>query len=185
MKALNLYSATEVDDLAWPEETAGLTMDSSALHFFTDFKEINPLVIECAVSAVEGKRLMQKAHVRLKFVLNDSGQFIGIISAEDLIDRKIVQKISEGSNRDEIALTDLMRPKRDLKALDYQEVAKASISEVIRKLKDSGEQHCLVIDRDNRKIRGIFSASDISRKLHLPIDIQDKSSFYKVFSATA
>ena len=185
MKTLNLYPTTTVDDLAWPAEVAGLAMDSSALLFFTDFKQVKPLVIESTVSAVEVKRLMQKAHVRLKFVLNESGQFIGIVSADDLIDRKIVQKVSEGRKREEIALTELMTPKRDLKALDYQEVADASISEVIRKLKDSGEQHCLVVDRGNHKIRGIFSASDISRKLHLPIDIQDKSSFYKVFSATA
>ena len=185
MKILNLYPTTTVDDLAWPEEIEGLSMDSSALDFFTDFKQVKPLVIESTVSAVEVKKIMQKAHVRLKFVLNESGQFIGIISADDVIDRKIVQKVSEGSKRDDIALTELMTPKRDLKALDYQEVVEASISEVIRKLKDSGEQHCLVIDRDNHKIRGIFSASDISRKLHLPIDIQDRSSFYKVFSATA
>ena len=185
MKALNLYSTTEVDDLAWPDEMEGLTTESPALHFFTDFKKVKPLVIESTVSAVEVKRLMQKAHVRLKFVLNESGHFVGIISADDLIDRKIVQKVSEGLKRDDIALTELMTPKRDLKALDYQEVAKASISEVISKLKDSGDQHCLVVDCDNHKIRGIFSASDISRKLHLPIDIHDKSSFYKVFSATA
>jgi len=96
-----------------------------------------------------------------------------------------VQKVAEGGKRADIALTDLMTPKRDLKALDYEEVARVPISEVINKLKDCGEQHYLVIDHDTHKIRGIFSASDISRKLHLPIDIQDKSSFYKVFSATA
>jgi len=185
MKALNLYPTTEVDDLAWPEEATGLTMDSSALHFFTDFKKITPLVIESTVSAVEVKRLMQKAHVRLKLVLNESGEFVGIISAEDLIDRKIVQKVSEGSIRGEIALSDLMKPKRNLKALDYKEVCKASIAQVISKLRDSSEQHCLVVDRDNHKIRGIFSVNDIARTLHLPIDIPDKSSFYKVFSATA
>lgn len=185
MNALNLYPTTDVDDLAWPEEMEGLTMESPALNFFTDFKEVMPLVVESTVPAIEAKRLMQKTHVRLKFVLNDSGQFVGIISADDLIDRIIMQKVSEGMRRDEIELSDFMTPRRDLKALDYQEVVKASISEVVSKLKDSGHQHCLVVDRDKHKIRGIFSASDISRKLHLPINIQDKSSFYKVFSVTA
>ena len=185
MKRLNLYPITEVDNLAWPEEMAGLTMASPALRFFTDFTKVKPLVIDSTLSAVEVKRLMQQTHVRLKFVLNDAGQFIGIVSLDDLIDRKIVQKVSEGNRRDDIALTELMTPKTDLKALDYQEVSKASILEVVRTLKDSGEQHCLVVDLNDHKIRGIFSASDISRKLHLPIDIQDKSSFYKVFSTTA
>ena len=185
MKKLNLYPTTDVDDLAWPEEAVGLTLDSPALQFFTDFTVVKPLVIDASVSAVEVKQLMQKTHVRLKFVLNDSGRFVGIISADDLIDRKLVQKVSEGDRREEIELTDLMTHKRDLKALDYQEVSIATISDIIDKLKDSGAQHCLVVDRDEHKIRGIFSASDISRKLHLAIDIQDKSSFYKVFSVTA
>jgi hypothetical protein len=54
---------------------------------------------------------------------------------------------------------------------------------VIHHLKDSGQQHCLVVDKQANKIRGIFSASDISRKLKLPINVQDKSNFYKVFTA--
>jgi len=62
-------------------------------------------------------------------------------------------------------------------------VKKASISDVIDILQDNGEQHCLMIDREKHHIRGVFSASDISRKLHLPIDIQEKSSFYRVFAS--
>jgi CBS-domain-containing membrane protein len=77
-----------------------------------------------------------------------------------------------------------MRPKKNLSTLDYNELSRATIGDVIIALKDSGQQHCLVVDKDSNKIRGIFSASDISRKLHLSIDIQEKSSFYKVFSAT-
>lgn len=182
MKALKLYPTIEVDELAWPEEVEGLTTDSPALLFFTDFDRVKPLVVEANLSAIEVKKLMQKSHVQLKFVLDDANHFIGVVSAEDLTDRRIVQKVSEGSKREDLSITDLMTPKRDLKALDYLEVERATIGEVIDKLKDSGAQHCLVIDRRRHKIRGIFSASDISRKLHLPIDIPDKSSFYKVFS---
>ncbi|WP_439101629.1 CBS domain-containing protein [Congregibacter sp.] len=185
MKTLSLYPIGKADHLASPEATAALTVDTPALRFFTDFKQVEPLVLESHMSALDAKRLMQTAHVRMKFVLNESGQFIGIITSEDLIERKLVQKVSEGSNRNEIGVTDLMTPRSELKALDYQEVAKVTISEVIHKLKDSGEQHCLVVARESNEIRGIFSASDISRKLHLPIDIQAKSDFYKVFSETA
>lgn len=185
MKSLNFYPTSSFDELAWPEERQDLSLKSSALYFFTDFLVSTPLVIDSNVTALEAKKLMQKTHVRLKLVINESNEFIGIISAEDLIDRKIVQKVSEGVKRHEIALTEFLTSKKDLKALDYQEVSKASIADVISVLKNSGEQHCLVIDRETHKIRGVFSASDISRKLHLPIDIHDRSSFYKVFAATA
>ena len=185
MKKLHLYPATNIVELAAPEEITSISLETPALEFFTDFKNTKPLVIESSASAIDVKNIMKKAHVKLNFVINEKDQLLGVISVDDLIDRLIVQKISEGFKREEISVADLMRPKKHLSALDFSELGRATISDVIEALKDSGQQHCLVVDRGTNKIRGIFSASDISRMLHLPIDIQDKSSFYKVFSAIA
>ncbi len=184
MKPLKFYPVTSVDELASPGEGKKLTLNSPALDFFTDFKATQPLVIDDSISAVVAKSLMQKTHVRLKFVLDEKGCFVGIISADDLIDRELVKKVSMGIPREQIAVTEMMTPKHLLKALDYSALTTATIADVIAALKDSGEQHCLVIDQEDHRIRGIFSASDISRSLHLPINIQEKSSFYRVFSTT-
>ncbi|MBJ7539599.1 CBS domain-containing protein [Marinomonas transparens] len=184
MKKLNLYPTSEIDELAWPEETQDLSTDSPAILFFTDFQKNKPLVIESTSSVLKVKELMQKEHVRLKLVIDNKNQFAGVISSDDLIERKIVQKVSEGLEREEIDVSELMTPKKGLKALDWSDISKATISDVITALENSGERHCLVIDREKHKIRGIFSASDISRMLRLNIDIQEKTSFSKVFTAT-
>ncbi len=120
----------------------------------------------------------------MKFVVNANDEFMGIISADNLTDRDLVQMVSEGFKREEISVRAFMTDKQDLKALDYREITRATIAEVVAILKDSGQQHCLVIDQVTHTIRGIFSASDISRRLRLPIDIQEKSDFYRVFAAT-
>ena len=39
------------------------------------------------------------------------------------------------------------------------------------------------MDPHMQQIRGVFSASDISRKLQLPININEESSFSKVYDA--
>lgn len=184
MKTLDFYPTTDIDELAWPEENYDLTIDSPALSFFTDFQNNKPLIVQSTWSVLNVKELMQKEHVRLKFVIDENKHFIGVVSADDLIERKIVQKVSEGLERSEIVVADLMTAKKNLKALDWQDISKASISDVITALKNDGERHCLVMDRENHKIRGIFSASDISRRLRLNIDIQEKTSFSKVFTAT-
>lgn len=183
MKKLNFYPTLTIEELAWPEEIKAISLATPALNFLTDFNIVKPLVIESSISAIDVKNIMIKAHVRLKFVVNERNHFLGVISVDDLLDQKILHKISEGFKRDEISVTDMMRPKKDLMSLDINELEGSSIGDVIDALKDSGQQHCLVVDRGTNKVRGIFSASDISRMLHLPIDIQDKSSFYKVFSA--
>lgn len=183
MKNLNLYQTTDIDKLATPSESQELTLDSPALAFFTDFASTTPQVIEDTTAAVDVQWMMQKAHVRMKLVVNADDQFLGVISSDHLSERRLVQKISEGFKREEISVSELMVLKTDLKALDYDEVSRATIREVVETLKDWGEQHCLVIDQTTHHIRGIFSASDISRKLRLPIDIQGPPSFYNVFLA--
>jgi CBS domain containing-hemolysin-like protein len=184
MKKLHLFSALDIEELAWPEKIQSISVETPALHFFTDFNKNRPFIIDSSVSAIDVQNLMKKAHVRLKFVINEKDKFLGVISTDDLIETLLVKKISEGFKREEILVTDLMRTKNDLYALDYNEVANATVGDVIAVLKNSGQQHCLVIDKESKKIRGIFSASDISRMLHLPINIQEKSSFYKVYSTT-
>lgn len=184
MKKLQLYPTSEIDDLDYPEKIDGFSIASPALDFFTDFHDTTPLVIPASMPAVQAHTLMRQSHVRMKFVVDRARQFIGVVCAEDLIERKIVMKVSEGYAREEIPVSEFMTHKKTMKALDFNEVATALISDVIAVLKQSGQQHCLVVDQASHKIRGIFSASDISRKLHLPIDIQQQSSFYKVFAAT-
>ena len=185
MKKLKLYPVSVADELAWPMQPAGVSLRTPAMEFFTDFNSVQPLVIDATVSAVEAKKMMIKTHVRLQFVVDESNRVVGVISAEDLAERKIVQRVAAGTRRDDISVTDLMIPKKNLMALGMDEVEKASVADVIELLKDYHQQHCLVIDRDDHKIRGIFSASDISRKLRLSIDIQERSDFYRVFAAVS
>jgi hypothetical protein len=94
-----------------------------------------------------------------------------------------MQRVSKNTKREDIPMAEFMILKKDLKALDYDEISKATIADVILVLKELGRQHCLVVDEDTLRVRGVFSASDISRKLHFPIDIQDPTSIYRVISA--
>jgi len=181
MRNIGFYDTDAIDELATPTASTEITTDSPALEVFTDFNEHRPLVLEATTTAVEAERLMQMAHVRLKFVVDKNNHFLGVVSLDDLNSQEIVKKLSQGFNRDELSVTDFMRPRNELKAFDYEEVSKAKISDIIEALKSSGQQHCLVIDREKHKIRGIFSASDMARKLRLPINIETRSSFAHVF----
>ncbi len=184
MKKLTLYPVSSIDQLAQPEAPVQLTLDSPALEFFTDFSHSQPLVIHDSASAVEAREMMIKTHVRLKLVVIAGGDFAGVISADDLSEQNILQRaIAMRANRGDLRVRDLMTPKGELLALSIDEVSRVSIGDVVAMLKDNYQQHCLVLDPASHKIRGIFSASDISRKLKLRIDIRDQSNFYKVFAA--
>ena len=77
-----------------------------------------------------------------------------------------------------------MTPRSDIKALDYKVMMNSTIADVIETLKKDGAQHCLVFETQEHQIRGIISTSDIARRLHMPLDIETKTTtFVDVFKA--
>lgn len=183
MKTLNFYNAEPADELVWPDQARQVALDSPALTIFTDFKEQTPLIIDVTTTAVEAEHLMKQEHVRMKMVVDKDGKFVGIVDSNDLNERELLKRIAKGNSRNDIMAADFMRRKKTLKALDYEEVEKSTVEDVIETLKRSGQQHCLVIDRKSHQIRGVISASDLARHLSLPIDINTDSSFLAIFKA--
>lgn len=183
MKKLHFYDTEVSDELAWPESDGAITPDSCALEIFTDFNHHIPLVFEPSIAATDAEQIMRKEHVKLKFVVDEDSHFLGIVSLEDLNSREIIKKLSRGYKRQELSITDFMRPRSELKAFDYEELSNSTIRDVVETLSGSGQRHCLVVDRRLHRICGIISASDIIRKLKLPLDIENRSGFSYVFEA--
>ena len=182
MMLLKLYPTEKIDQLVWPKAHQKFTKESPALAIFTDFEAHKPLVIEDNTSAIEAENLMLKAHVRMKIVVDRNNNFLGIVSLKDLSEQEMIKKVSAGHERPDLMVTDFMQKKCDLCAFDFEELEVATIRDVIDVLEESANQHCIVIDRERHQIRGLISASDIARKLHIPVDISKKPTFMKVFS---
>lgn len=181
MKKLALYPVEKIDELTSPEAHEDISILSSAVNIFTDFKKVIPLVIESNASAVEVESLMQKSHVRLKLVVNHKNEFLGLISFESLHNQEILKRVAEGHQREQLKVIDFMIPKDQLKAIDYDDLSYAKIGDVIETLKSAGQQHCLVLDRQQHAIRGVLSANDIARRLKLAVDVSTPNSFAAIF----
>lgn len=182
MIPLTLYNTEPVDELIWPSSNNEITLDSTALKVFTDFKKHKPRVIDASTSAVDAEKLMLKTHVRLKIIVDNNNHFIGIVSLNELNSQEVIKKISNGFSREELKVIDFMQPKEQLKAFDYLELKKARVSDVVDTLQQCGYQHCLVIDKLSHHVRGLISASDLARKLHLPLNITHNVNFLEIFN---
>lgn len=169
--------------LVHPEEFNEITLDSPALAIFTDFKKHMPLEIEADTTALQAQYLMRKSHVHLKLVVDDSDELIGIISLSDLDEQKLVMLQNKGIDRELILVRDLMLPRTEIKVLDFKQLLNASIADVVEALKLKGAQHCLVVESEYNQIRGLISASDIARRLHIPLQIELPTTFVDIFVA--
>lgn len=184
MSKLTLHPISEAHELVRPEQAPRYSLDSKATQFFTDFFYVEPIVISSSLSAIKARNTMIRTHVRLQLVVDDNMKFVGVINSQDLSEQNILSKSTlEHTLAAEFTVSDFMQNKKSLLALSIDEIKEVSIREIIDFLKNNHQQHCLVIDPEMHQVRGIFSASDISRKLQLEIDIHEQSSFSKVYSA--
>jgi CBS domain containing-hemolysin-like protein len=91
--------------------------------------------------------------------------------------------VASGVSRSKLLVNDLMRERLSLRSIEISDLEQATVGDVIHTLQENGEQHCLVIDRAKHNIRGLISASDIARRLHLPVVIEQTPTFISIFAS--
>jgi CBS domain containing-hemolysin-like protein len=178
---LEFYNAAKIDNLVWPENYREISQDSPCLNVFTDFKVHRPLTIEPSTRAYLLEELMLRAHVRLKFVVDEGGDFLGVVALEDIQHPDFLMRIAAVYTRDSLMVTDVMRPKSALNTLAFADIEQATVGEVIHFLQDYTYQHCLVIDTNSNRVRGLISVSDIARRLKIKIRVHDSPSFAELY----
>ncbi len=186
MHALNLYKTETIDTLAWPVVENTITVDSPAMAVFTDFKQHLPHVLDERTPATKVEAIMRQSHVRMMLVVNSDNRFIGLVTSHDVGEQQLLQRLTELKvSREELTVSDFVRPKTSLLSFDFAELARSSVGDVIETLKDYGQHHCLVMDRASHEVRGVISVSDIARELKLPLDIQGRPTFAELITILA
>ncbi|WKE66846.1 CBS domain-containing protein [Gallaecimonas kandeliae] len=173
----------DVEHFADAEYPAQLSLESPAAWITTDFARRAPMVIEHDVKIDDALFMMKKAHVKAKLVVDVQNRFLGIVSAGDLQSHKVLMAATnKGIPRNEVTVRDVMTDKSHLHGFAYQELESASIGDVLYTLQELGEQHILLLDKKSNNLRGMISAADIARALHIPLDITQRAhSFAEVF----
>jgi CBS-domain-containing membrane protein len=161
-----------------PTSPRRVTPDSPAIEVMTDLYKTPPLTIMPNASIEAANRKMIDRGVRLLFVTNDEYQVLGIITATDILGEKPMKHLQRvGGTREDILVQDIMTPRETLQALDFVDVAKARVGDIVATLKEVGRQHTLVVDRErdagNPVVRGLFSSTRIGRQLGTRIVVGD------------
>ena len=150
-----------------------VSLDSTALDVMTDLTRVTAVIIFAGDPIDEAHHRMIQRGVRLLLVVDQDRKVQGVITANDVLGEKPVQAaVQRGVPRSEIQVRDIMTPRAALQVLELADVNAATVGHVVATLKAAGRQHTLVVDRDVRgqkRIRGIFSATQIARQLGVAI----------------
>jgi CBS domain-containing protein len=147
-----------------PPERVGL--DDPAFSVMTDLRVVR------AATTTPGE-LMSRAHaqmiqrgVRLLFVLERDSGIVGVITATDLLSEKPLRFAqSHGVAHGEIQVSDVMTPASMLDAIPFQDVAQMRVGHIVATHKAVRRQHLMVAEEGGRRVRGLFSLSQVARQL--------------------
>lgn len=185
-RTLDTLDMTSVYSIQKPEEHSHINLEDTAMLVFTDFMKYQPRMLEEGASVDEALAMMRKTHVRMNLVIDQEEHFKGIISLMDLQSSKVMSASTNlGMPRSELSVREVMLPKEKLHAITLSELRKSTIGDVVQTMQYYGDQHALVVDDvDGHILRGIVSASDIARALHIPLLIGDRAnSFADIYRA--
>ncbi len=183
---IRLSDICEVEHMLSPEvDTQKITLRSPALEVMTDFSLVSPVTVADSVQVDDALERMKRQHVRMLFVTTDAGKLQGVITARDILGSKVmVYMTSHGIGRDEVTVGNIMLDKLHIRSLTFEQIQLARIGDIMLTLKSSGDQHVLVVDQGElgiKRIRGIISASDISRQLKVGFDVMyEAKSFAEI-----
>lgn len=185
MKKLNLTPLQDVDKLVFPEQFDDLSLDSPALNFITDFKLHHPALLTASVSALDAAQVLRTGHLTAVLVLDHRGDFIGLLTADDVSYQRVMQYVAAGISRKDLTVGDLMHSREHLQQLSFDELRSASIRDVLTTLRRSGQRHCLVVDAGQHHVRGVISADEVAARLHMDFPIDTPANFAELLRAVA
>jgi len=172
-------------------EPSPVKADTPAIEVMTDLRAIAVATIRADATLAQATRQMITRGVRLLIVAGFGGVVEGLITADDTAsERAIRQAQQHGSRAGELTVGDLMLPRSSIDVLEIATVLRADVGDVVATLKESGRQHALVVDRDRltgeEYVRGIFSATQIGRRLGVPVLIfETANTFAQIETALA
>ncbi len=156
------------------------SLESPAATVMTDFRRTPPLTMNLTESVSDATQAMRKVHVRSVIVTDSGGNFRGILTVIDLESRKVLsQATSLGVKREDLSIKDVMVSRDKLRGLPMSALQQGSIGDLLKTLRHEGSMHMLVVDPVTHEICGIISASEIARRLQVPVEINLQASSFR------
>jgi CBS domain-containing protein len=99
-----------------------VTLESSALEVMTDLKKVPAQCIEPGAAVDEANAKMIREGVRLLFVTDGQDHLLGVVTATDILGRRLVQvMMARGVGREEVSVREIMTPREQLEAIEMHE----------------------------------------------------------------
>ena len=163
-----------------PEQVTG---NSSALDVMTDLALTSAITVSPAKTVDDALQVMVHKGVRLLLVEDLHCRVMGLITTSDIQGEKpMLYSRESGVKHSEILVRDIMVPIDEIEVMDFKDVVHSKVGDIVKTLTLAGRQHALVVEHHTgdreAMIRGIFSTSQISKQMGIPIEPSEKAQTF-------
>lgn len=150
--------------------------EDPAMFVMSDFTQKPPHIIRPDDTMDHAINEMEVSGIHLLLVMNEDGYFQGILSSEDVWGEKPIKLIQERRiHRDQVLVKMIMVPYTEITALNIATIKTACVGHIVKTLAAHKQHYALAVasheNGSTQIIRGIFTASQISKQLH--VDVAD------------
>jgi CBS-domain-containing membrane protein len=159
------------------QASKNISLEDKATDVMTDLKCICGISIAAGDGINDAEYKMKTHQVKMLFVIDHNENIIGLLTYSDLSGQRILDSEKELSiPASEMCILDIMTGIDTIDVLDYETIKTAQVGNIVQTLKQLNRQHILVLENDLgvKKIRGIFSSTQIGRQLQMQLDIPSK-----------
>ena len=174
------YSALKMSPLppgarvAEPPPPDRVTLDDPAFAVMTDLRTVRAATTQPGELMARAQAQMIQRGVRLLFVVDREGAIVGVMTATDLMGEKPMRFMqTHGVAHHEIQVSDIMTPASMIEAIPLQDVAQMRVGHVVATHKAVRRQHLMVAEDGGRRVRGLFSASQVARQLGVELQTME------------
>jgi signal-transduction protein with cAMP-binding, CBS, and nucleotidyltransferase domain len=146
-------------------------LKDSAKSIFIDFTKVMPVLVTPQTTIDAALYEMHAKQVQM-LLIQEQGNVVGLISQEDLLSERPIQLMHEKNlTRAETTIDLLMKPRHEILVIDATHLQTAQVGHIINTIKQNATQYIFVIEEvdDKHLIKGLFSASQIGKQLHIDI----------------
>lgn len=156
--------------VAAPQPPERVSLDDPAFAVMTDLRAVRAATTHPHEPIDRAHAHMLQRGVRLLFVIDANGSVVGVLTATDLLGEKPMRFMqSRGVARSDLAVDDLMTPASMLEAIPVQDVAQMRVGHIVATHKAVRRQHIMVAEDGGKRVRGLFSLSQVARQLGLEL----------------
>ncbi len=118
-----------------------VTPGDMAINSMTDLSRVPAATTKSETTIDQAMQRMIHVGVRMLFVLDDFGTLIGLATARDIMGEKPVKLAAENHvARDSITVQEVMVPLGQIDVLDFAEVERSTVGDVVLTLRKTGVQ---------------------------------------------